>query len=168
MTGILIATHGNFAPGGLQSASMIFGEQPDVAAVSLLPSEGPEDIRRKMEEAVKTFSDPEQVLILVDLWGGTPFNQANGMISGHEGTWAIVAGLNLPAHRSLCIAGCCGHCTGACGRDCGKRNGRHQAVPGIPPARKAGACNRGSTAQGGASRGDGCREWTNRICPCAD
>ncbi len=96
MTGILIATHGNFAPGILQSASMIFGEQPDVAAVSLLPSEGPEDIRRKMEEAVKTFSDPEQVLILVDLWGGTPFNQANGMISGHEDTWAIVAGLNLP------------------------------------------------------------------------
>ena len=96
MTGILIATHGNFAPGVLQSASMIFGEQPDVAAVSLLPSEGPEDIRRKMEEAVKTFSAPEQVLILVDLWGGTPFNQANGMISGHEGTWAIVAGLNLP------------------------------------------------------------------------
>ncbi len=81
MTGILIATHGNFAPGVLQSASMIFGEQPDVAAVSLLPSEGPEDIRRKMEEAVKTFSAPEQVLILVDLWGGTPFNQANGMIS---------------------------------------------------------------------------------------
>ncbi len=28
--------------------------------------------------------------------GGTPFNQANGLIAGHEDTWAIVAGLNLP------------------------------------------------------------------------
>ena len=36
------------------------------------------------------------MLILVDLWGGTPFNQANGLIAGHEDTWAIVAGLNLP------------------------------------------------------------------------
>ena len=42
------------------------------------------------------FDDPDQVLIMVDLWGGTPFNQANGLIDGHEDTWAIVAGLNLP------------------------------------------------------------------------
>jgi len=33
---------------------------------------------------------------MVDLWGGTPFNQANGLIAGHEDKWAIVAGLNLP------------------------------------------------------------------------
>lgn len=49
-----------------------------------------------MEEAIATFDDPEQVLILVDLWGGTPFNQSNNLIAGHEDTWAIVAGLNLP------------------------------------------------------------------------
>ena len=49
-----------------------------------------------MEEAVASFEDPEQVLILVDLWGGTPFNQSNGLIAGHEDKWAIVAGLNLP------------------------------------------------------------------------
>ena len=75
---------------------MIFGEQPNVAAVTLQPSEGPDDVRRKMEEAVASFEDPEQVLILVDLWGGTPFNQSNGLIAGHEDKWAIVAGLNLP------------------------------------------------------------------------
>lgn len=96
MIGIILATHGNFAPGIAQSVSMIFGDQPNVAAVSLLPSEGPDDIRRKMEEAIARFDDPEQVLILADLWGGTPFNQANGLIAGHEDTWAIVAGLNLP------------------------------------------------------------------------
>ena len=84
------------ATGILQSASMIFGEQPNVAAVTLQPSEGPDDVRRKMEEAVASFEDPEQVLILVDLWGGTPFNQSNGLIAGHEDKWAIVAGLNLP------------------------------------------------------------------------
>ena len=96
MVGIILATHGNFAPGILQSAPMIFGEQPNVAAVTLQRSEGPDDVRRKMEEAVASFEDPEQVLILVDLWGGTPFNQSNGLIAGHEDKWAIVAGLNLP------------------------------------------------------------------------
>ena len=96
MVGIILATHGDFAKGILQSGSMIFGGQPNVAAVTLQPSEGPADIRGKMEEAVASFDDPDQVLIMVDLWGGTPFNQANGLISGHEDTWAIVAGLNLP------------------------------------------------------------------------
>ena len=96
MVGIIHATHGDFATGILQSACMIFGEQPNVAAVTLQPSEGPDDVRRKMEEAVASFEDPEQVLILVDLWGGTPFNQSNGLIAGHEDKWAIVAGLNLP------------------------------------------------------------------------
>ena len=96
MVGIILATHGDFAKGILQSGSMIFGDQPNVAAVTLQPSEGPADIRGKMEEAVASFDDPNQVLIMVDLWGGTPFNQANGLISGHEDTWAIVAGLNLP------------------------------------------------------------------------
>lgn len=96
MVGIILATHGDFAKGILQSGSMIFGDQPNVVAVTLQPSEGPADIRGKMEEAVASFDDPDQVLIMVDLWGGTPFNQANGLISGHEDTWAIVAGLNLP------------------------------------------------------------------------
>lgn len=96
MVGIILATHGSFAEGILQSASMIFGEQSDVATVTLMPSEGPDDVRRKMEEAVASFENPDNVLILADLWGGTPFNQANGLIAGHEDTWAIVAGLNLP------------------------------------------------------------------------
>lgn len=96
MVGIILATHGGFSKGILQSASMIFGEQPNVAAVTLMPENGPADVRAKMEEAVASFDDPDQVLILVDLWGGTPFNQANGYIAGHEDKWAIVAGLNLP------------------------------------------------------------------------
>ena len=45
MVGIILATHGGFADGIMQSGSMIFGDQPDVAAVTLQPSEGPNDIR---------------------------------------------------------------------------------------------------------------------------
>lgn len=96
MVGIILASHGGFATGILQSATMVFGEQPNVAAVTLMPSEGPSDIKKKMEDAIASFDDPDQVLFLVDLLGGTPYNQANGLIDGHEDKWAIVAGLNLP------------------------------------------------------------------------
>ena len=96
MVGIVLASHGEFATGVLQSASMIFGEQENVAAVTLMPSEGPEDVKRKMEEAISSFDNQDEVLFLVDLWGGTPFNQASSLLEGHKDNWAIVAGMNLP------------------------------------------------------------------------
>ena len=42
MVGIILASHGDFAKGILQSGEMIFGTQPNVKAVTLQPSEGPE------------------------------------------------------------------------------------------------------------------------------
>ena len=96
MVGIIIASHGDFANGILQSAQMIFGEQENVKACTLMPNEGPEDIKNKMLDAIKSFENQDEVLFLVDLWSGTPFNQANILIEGHEDKWAIVTGLNLP------------------------------------------------------------------------
>ena len=95
MVGIVLASHGDLAQGIKQTASMVFGDQPDVVAVSLQPSMGPDDLRAEIESAVASLSDPEQVVFLVDLWGGTPFNQINGLLDSHE-TWAAVTGMNLP------------------------------------------------------------------------
>ena len=96
MVGIILASHGEFAEGILQSGAMIFGEQENVKAVTLMPSEGPDDVKAKMKEAVASFDNQDEVLFLVDLWGGTPFNQANSLYEEHKDTWAIVAGMNLP------------------------------------------------------------------------
>ena len=96
MVGIVIASHGDFANGIYQSAQMIFGEQKNVVTCTLMSNNSPEDIRKKMEAAIESFDDKDQVLFLVDLWSGTPFNQANALISGKEDKWAIVTGLNLP------------------------------------------------------------------------
>lgn len=96
MVGIILASHGQFAEGILQSGSMIFGEQENVKAVVLQPSEGPDDLRAKLEEAVASFDNQDEVLFLVDLWGGTPFNQSNTLFEEHKDKWAIVSGLNLP------------------------------------------------------------------------
>lgn len=95
MVGIILATHGEFAEGILQSGSMIFGEQENVQAVTLHPSDSPESLKERMLAAIATFDDQNEVLFLVDLWGGTPFNQANNLCGEHP-NWAIVAGLNLP------------------------------------------------------------------------
>ena len=95
MVGIVLASHGDLAAGIKQTGSMVFGDQENVVVVSLKPSMGPDDFRAELEQAVATLDDQEQVLFLVDLWGGTPFNQTTAFMDGHD-TWAVVTGLNLP------------------------------------------------------------------------
>lgn len=96
MTGIILASHGGLAEGVKQSAGMVFGPQEDLVAVTLLPEDGPDSFRAKLEAAVNTLSNKEEVLFLVDLLGGTPFNQSSALLNGHEDKWAIVTGLSLP------------------------------------------------------------------------
>ena len=94
MVGIVLASHGGFADGIFQSAEMIFGKQENLAHVILKPDEGPDDIRAKMEKAVASFDDQDQVLFLIDLWGGTPFNQANNLVKEHD-FWLLGEDSNL-------------------------------------------------------------------------
>lgn len=97
MVGIVLATHGKFAEGIKMSGSMVFGEQESVEAVTLMPDMGPDDFKAQLEAAVAKLEDQKEVLFLIDLWGGTPFNQVSGLLAqkGHE-NWALVTGLNLP------------------------------------------------------------------------
>ena len=97
MVSIVLASHGTFAEGIKMSGQMIFGPQENVAAVTLMPEMGPDDLRAKLLEAVAGFEDQDQVLFLVDLQGGTPWNQVTLLLGeeGHE-NWVAVGGLNLP------------------------------------------------------------------------
>jgi PTS system mannose-specific IIB component len=94
--GIIIASHGEFADGIKQSGSMIFGEQEKVQSVTFMPNEGPDDLRKKLLDAVDSFDPEDEVLFLVDLWGGSPFNQANLIFEENKDRMAIIAGLSLP------------------------------------------------------------------------
>lgn len=96
MVGIILASHGNFAAGIKQSGQMIFGEQEKVEAVTFQPNEGPDDLKAHFQAAIDKLGPDEEILFLVDLWGGSPFNQANGLFEDHKDKWAIVTGLNLP------------------------------------------------------------------------
>lgn len=97
MVGIILASHGSFSAGIKESGQMIFGPQEDVEAVVLTPDMGPDDFYAKVKDAIATFSQQEQILFLVDLWGGTPFNQISKLIQEHGGEdWVAVTGMNLP------------------------------------------------------------------------
>lgn len=97
MVSIVLASHGTFSEGIKMSGQMIFGPQKDVAAVTLMPEMGPDDLRAKILEAVDGFEEKDQVLFLVDLQGGTPWNQVSLLLDepGHE-NWVAVGGMNLP------------------------------------------------------------------------
>lgn len=96
MVGIIIASHGKFAEGIKQSGQMIFGEQEKVQVVTFMPDEGPDDLMAHLDQAIKTFDEGDEVLFLVDLWGGSPFNAANRIQAVNPDKTAIVTGLNLP------------------------------------------------------------------------
>jgi len=72
--GIIIASHGEFAAGIHQSGSMIFGEQEKVQVVTFMPNEGPDDLYAKFNNAVAAFDAEDEILVLADLWSGSPFN----------------------------------------------------------------------------------------------
>ena len=95
--GIIIASHGEFAAGIHQSGQMIFGEQEKVQVVTFMPSEGPDDLYAKLNAAVDSFDADDEVLVLADLWSGSPFNQASRVAGERtDRAFAIITGLNLP------------------------------------------------------------------------
>ena len=94
MFGIIVGTHGDFANGIVQSCEMIYGKRDKLKAVTLVPGEGPDDVVRKYEEAIKEL-ETEKVLFLNDLMGGSPYNAACRLVATNE-NYGIVAGVNLP------------------------------------------------------------------------
>ncbi|MGS7117904.1 PTS sugar transporter subunit IIB [Streptococcus pyogenes] len=95
--GIIIASHGKFAEGIHQSGSMIFGEQGKVQVVAFMPNEGPDDLYGHFNNAIQQFDADDEILVLADLWSGSPFNQASRVAGENpDRKMAIITGLNLP------------------------------------------------------------------------
>ena len=95
MFGIIVGTHGQFAPGIVQSCEMIFGKRDKLKAVTLVPGEGPDDVLAKYEKAIAELGT-EKILFFNDLMGGSPYNAACRLVATNE-NFGIVAGVNLPA-----------------------------------------------------------------------
>ena len=97
MVSIVLTSHGGLAEGIMQSGQMLFGPQENVKAVCLNPDMGPDDLKAQLLAAVSSFEDQKEVLFLVDLQGGTPWNQVSLLLDSNEHPeWTAVAGLSLP------------------------------------------------------------------------
>jgi len=92
----VVVSHGKFAQGVVDSSYMIFGPQEKVQVVTFQLDEEPEDLSKSLAAAVARFDADDQVLFLVDLWGGSPFNAASRIVAEHVDRMGLITGLNLP------------------------------------------------------------------------
>lgn len=93
MIGIVLAGHGGFCDGIRDAAEMIMGPQERVAVVPLGPAENLDVYREKLEGAHTEVDSGEGVLILVDLFGGSPSNVAAYLLGSNT---EVVTGVSLP------------------------------------------------------------------------
>ena len=95
MIGLVIITHGQLAAECLRSAEMIIGPIADCRAISIDRSCSVDDATACLTQALSEVgADEEGVLILTDMFGGTPTNIAADFLA--SGRVDILTGLNLP------------------------------------------------------------------------
>lgn len=94
MIGGLIVTHGRLAIELLNAAEQIIGEVHNVAAVSLGWHDDVDTAAGSIAKAIARVRTPEGVLILTDMFGGTPTNIASTYLD--PGKVEVITGVNLP------------------------------------------------------------------------
>jgi mannose/fructose/sorbose-specific phosphotransferase system IIA component len=101
MLNIVIVSHGHLGEALIEAAEMIAGPMDNLHAVSLLPEETPESFGDKLIAALKDL-DEKETLILIDLFGGTPYNVAARQVLNEN--VECVTGANLPMLLELCVS----------------------------------------------------------------
>ena len=75
MINIVVVSHADLGDALFRAAEMIVGETEGLYSVSLLPEDSPEAFGEKLEAALRPI-EGEETLVLIDLFGGTPYNVA--------------------------------------------------------------------------------------------
>jgi PTS system mannose-specific IIA component len=94
MIGLVVVTHGRLAEEFLSAAEHVVGPQDGVKAVSIGPDDDMEKRRADILEAAKEVDSGDGVIILTDMFGGTPSNLAISVME--KANAEVVAGVNLP------------------------------------------------------------------------
>ena len=105
--GILLASHGQLCVRIMDSARMIGLSLDNVVAKPLLEGVSPATYEKELREVLDSF--PDGSIVLIDLFGGTPFNTLAKILPEYPGIYAA-AGLNLPMLLEVC--GACNFMTG--------------------------------------------------------
>ena len=94
MIGVVVVTHGQLAVELLHGAETIVGDLPHVTAVSIGWHEDTQEARAEIEQAMGRVKGENGVLILTDMFGGTPANLSMTFLT--QGRVEVVTGVNLP------------------------------------------------------------------------
>ncbi len=94
MIGVVLVTHGRLAQEFIDALEHVVGPQQSMAAVCIGPDDDMERRRREIVESVAAVDGGRGVVLLTDMFGGTPSNLAISVLD--QGRVEVVAGVNLP------------------------------------------------------------------------
>jgi PTS system mannose-specific IIA component len=94
MIGMVLVTHDNIGVELLKSLNTIVGPQKQAEAISIGPHDDMEKCRDRILTAIKNVNNGKGVVLLVDMFGGTPSNLAISMMN-RQGV-EVISGVNLP------------------------------------------------------------------------
>ena len=94
MISVVVVTHYRLADEFMRALCLIVGERENFRGIGLDPDTTPEEMRSRIDKAVREVDRGEGVLVLVDMFGGTPSNLCLSFLD--EDHIEVVTGLNLP------------------------------------------------------------------------
>ncbi len=94
MISAIVVTHCKLASGLIEAAEAIVGKIENVLSVSINKGDSTDEIRERIDSAIKETGQENGVIIFTDMFGGTPTNIALSFLS--EGSVEVLTGVNLP------------------------------------------------------------------------
>ncbi len=94
MIGIVLVTHGNLAKEFKLALEHVVGVQENIETINIKADDNMETRRKDISQAVKAVNNGSGIIILTDLFGGTPSNMAISMMQ--DDNIEVIAGINLP------------------------------------------------------------------------
>ena len=94
MIGLVLVTHGRLADEFVVAMEHVVGKQEQIAAICIGPEDDMEGRRADIAAAIERVDEGRGVIVLSDLFGGTPSNLAISLMEA--GRIEVIAGINLP------------------------------------------------------------------------
>ena len=94
MIGLILVTHGRLADQFVEAMEHVVGKQTDIATVCIGPNDDMEQRRAEIADKIEAVETGGGVIVLTDLFGGTPSNLAISLLEA--GRVEVIAGINLP------------------------------------------------------------------------
>jgi mannose PTS system EIIA component len=94
MIGLVLVTHGRLASEFIVAMEHVVGPQERIAGICIGPDDDMDQRRKDIAEAIAGVDDGSGVIILTDLFGGTPSNLAISLMKSDK--IEVIAGVNLP------------------------------------------------------------------------